>query len=95
MKCEIDSIEPYVRLLVRVLISLRADIIMNRLTHFSFHSALCRLGLHRIVLIALMTMCQSLAAESVQWQGSFQQGGLVLGGVPPIHYSGYLQGRKA
>lgn len=66
---------------------------MNRLTHFSFHSALCRLGLHRIVLIALMTMCQSLAAESVQWQGSFQQGGLVLGKLPPA-YSVIYKGEK-
>ena len=66
---------------------------MNRLTHFSFHSALCRLGLHRIVLSALMTMCQSLAAESVQWQGSFQQGGLVLGKLPPA-YSVIYKGEK-
>ena len=66
---------------------------MNMLAHFSFKSAPCRLGLHGIVLIALMTMCQSLAAESVQWQGSFQQGGLVLGKLPPA-YSVIYKGEK-
>ena len=66
---------------------------MNRLTHFSFQSAPCRLGLHGIVLIALMTMCQFLAAEPVQWQGSFQQGGLVLGKLPP-GYSVIYKGEK-
>lgn len=66
---------------------------MNMLPHFSLKIVPHWYVLRRLIFTALITLCPFLVAEPVQWQGSFQQGGLVLGKLPAgykVFYKGEM-----
>lgn len=66
---------------------------MNMLTHFSIKTVPCRHVLRGLIFTTLITLCSFLVAEPVQWQGSFKQGGLVLGKLP-AGYKVFYRGEK-
>ncbi len=65
---------------------------MRKLLRITSTRVVIRRTISSLFVLMIMSYCQLLAANSPRWQGSFEQGGLVLGKVPS-QYSVIYQGK--